>query len=449
LTNNKPDSSSLVLFSLDIGSDSELSDPQMNGNELFDPGDMYPRVGIPIPLPVPWKNDSLLFGSDPDPKPYSPINPAPVGSGLSIADVRSLYFDLDGSDLISTSLQGIQFGPGFPSIPFFSDSCVFEAEYLYLSYNDDKPELYTSVTPPSAPVTSSSPRMNAIWSDTGKKNEVVEFDFDPVPGSLPYFRDEIFSEALLHGNLAPNPAGNNNADDDGDALDIIPMSGNYTPCTQWYFSADHEASYIGNAGLPFLDPGAIYQATPAGPVQVVTIFHTGLLFGTDMNDFEFAWVWDTLPVPPRFGLAILFTVDEDDPMTVENESGGLNPLTIYYSFLNGTSQPFTPYQLDDNVDGLTVWRTSFNGAIAFPNPVWGTKTWTGADNENWANSLNWFPQGVPFYPEDVTIMAVSPAPLIIVSGFDCDDLYISKGAMLIIKSGATFEAQGTVTLEGP
>ena len=36
-------------FSVDIGSDSELSDPQVDGNEGFDPGDVYLWQSAPVP----------------------------------------------------------------------------------------------------------------------------------------------------------------------------------------------------------------------------------------------------------------------------------------------------------------------------------------------------------------------------------------------------------------
>ncbi|MDP1622910.1 MAG: hypothetical protein Q8M08_11305 [Bacteroidales bacterium] len=450
VVNNTADSNALVLFSLDIGSDSELSDPQANGNELFDPGDMYPGVTMPVLMPVPWKNDSLIFVHDPDPKPFPPINPAPVGSGLAINAVNSLYFDLDGSDLLASSLSGMTYGPGFPSIPWFNDSCIYEAEYIFVSFDDDTPELYTSILPPSVPVNSSSPVMNTIYSEFGKKDEVMEYDLDAMPPSGISFRDEIFSEGLLHFNLIPDPAGNNTFDDDMDALDIIPISGNYTPCAQWYISADHEAAYS-HPSIPaiLLDPGAIYQVTPTGPIPVIDGVHTGLPYGTDLNDFEFAWVWDTSMVAQRYGLAILFTVAADDIMTVEDETGGLDPQMIYYSFLNGSSQEFSSYQFKDPIDGLTVWKNSLNGTLAFPNPIWGTKTWTGSDGEKWHDGMNWFPQGVPFDPEDVIIPDVLPAPIIFTNGLDCDDLFISKGAILTIKPGNTFTARGSVTLDGP
>jgi hypothetical protein len=345
------------------------------------------------------------------------------------------------------------YGPGFPSIPYFSDSCIYEAEYLYVSFDDDAPEFYTSAAPPSVPVNSASPVMNKIYSEAGTKNEVREYDFDPIPASASYFDNNVYSEPDIHINLSPNPLLNDSADDDIDALDMILIHGSQTPCTQWYFTADHEAVYNHPIiGPPFfLDPATIYQPSPAGPVAVITPVHTGLAPGTDMRDFEFAWVWDTIPSTPRFGLAILFTVAPDDPVTADDETGGLDPHMIYYSFLNGTNHPYSIHQFDDPVDGLAVWSTSLNGTLSFPNPVWGTKTWTGSNNENWTNGMNWFPQGVPFSPEDVIIPAVLPSPVINSPnlGLDCRDLFISRGAILTISPGRTLTTTGSVTLESP
>ncbi len=44
-----PGSNSVLEFSVDIGSDTEMSDPSLEGNEVFDPGDMYPWFGPLLP----------------------------------------------------------------------------------------------------------------------------------------------------------------------------------------------------------------------------------------------------------------------------------------------------------------------------------------------------------------------------------------------------------------
>ena len=53
----------LITYSLDIGADSELSDGQLDGDEAWDPGDVY-VFGAPNPAPGmngPW-DDLLLNG---------------------------------------------------------------------------------------------------------------------------------------------------------------------------------------------------------------------------------------------------------------------------------------------------------------------------------------------------------------------------------------------------
>jgi hypothetical protein len=431
----------LTLFSLDIGSDTELSDPQMDGNEFFDPGDLYPKSIFPLPVITPWINDSVIFQHDPDPKTIPPVNPAPVGSGLAPGSVSGSYFDMDGCDLLEFSLSGILPNPGDASIAWFSDSCIYEAEYVFVSFDDDIPEHYTDVT--SVPVNSNSPAMNTIYPGPGLQDELQEFDYDPWPVSGPSFQKDIFSEVLIHANLDPDPAGNNSLDDDIDALDMIPITaGLNTPCNQYYFSADHEATY--NHPLLFpnfvLDPATIYTTSPAGPVPVIDNTHHGLPTATDIDAFEFAWVWDF--DEGRYGLAMLFSVDDDDPLTADDESGGLDSRMIYFTFMNGGYEPFSAAPQLDDIDGMVVWPTSLNGTMAFPSPIAGTKTWTGSSSDQWQDPLNWFPQGVPFDPEDVTIPNVIPYPLIGVSGLDCRSVEVATGAQVRLQSGQIITIKG-------
>jgi hypothetical protein len=246
---------------------------------------------------------------------------------------------------------------------------------------------------------------------------------------------------LLHTHVLPDPVVTDNQDDDVDALDMIPVNGSYSPCSEWYISVDHEAAYNHlSIPSPFLDPGAIYEVIGGAPVEVVNSTHHGLIAGTDIDAFEFAWVWDFNE--DRFGLALLFSVDDDDPLTADDESGGLYPQRIYYSFLDGTHHIYSSNLLRDDVDALTNWHHSLNGTIAFPNPVWGNKTWAGSQNSNWNNALNWFPRGVPFDPEVVTIPAITPMPVIGVSGLDCKELIIQPGATVTIQGGNTFTVKG-------
>ncbi len=83
-------------FSIDIGSDCELSDPNADGDEAFDPGDVYWWDGTLIPPPGRngQKNDVRLFGFDPAPDPASGTV-VPIRIGATPADYYE-YFDGDG-----------------------------------------------------------------------------------------------------------------------------------------------------------------------------------------------------------------------------------------------------------------------------------------------------------------------------------------------------------------
>ena len=135
-------------------------------------------------------------------------------------------------------------------------------------------------------------------------------------------------------------------------------------CPFWYFSADHEA----NLGL---DPGGIYLVmTGGGFMQVIDEFnHLGIPESTDIDAFEFVWLEEPQEPGPLY-LALIYSVDDDDPLTPGNESGGLNPNMIYASFMTGYSFQLITDPLEDDVDGLTVWRESLevqNEACCLPD----------------------------------------------------------------------------------
>lgn len=363
----------LPLFSVDIGSDAELSDPRFNGNERLDPGDLYAASPVSPSPATPFngfRDDYSIFGAqDPPPTPLTPGPTAPIGSGVPIDQLQVLFFDLDGSDLLATSLATLAYGPGLASVPFFADPCLHEAEYLYVSFDDDQPDNYAS-QPASVPFVDFSPLQNTVYSDLSAQNEVQEFHFDAFPPAAGTFMGATYSETDLHTALWPNPQGNNAADDDVDALDMVPFDSATltTPCSSWYFSADHEATsqYSSSSMAIFINPATIYEATPNGPLAVVTSLHHGLPQGTDMGDFEFVWLWDHQV--NRYGLALLFSVKADDPATPDDESGGLDPATLYYSFLNGTHHAYSASPLADHIDALAVWPHSLNGTLVSARP---------------------------------------------------------------------------------
>ena len=101
-----PPGSILFEFSLDIASDAGMSDPQADGDEAFDPGDVYMWQGPAVAPPGQngFKDDALIFGLDPAPDPADPVNSlVPVGFGQ--ADDYAAYFDLDGHDQLDVDLS--------------------------------------------------------------------------------------------------------------------------------------------------------------------------------------------------------------------------------------------------------------------------------------------------------------------------------------------------------
>ena len=335
----------LFEFSVDIGSDAELSDPQVNGNEAFDPGDVYWWQSAPVVPPGRdgFKDDLRIFHVDPFPDPPDPAIPPATRVPVGMGDPSWYpeFFDLDGHDQIDFSLLTAV----YPVI-WMPSQCIHKPAHLMISQEDDMapgwPANDVPVTVPSA--------SGMIYGTTPGQDEVIGVNIQlgllppfPVLGTYP-----IADELTVHQSLFPNPDFGDPEDDDVDSLDIVE---NEDVCPFWYFSADHEATFG-------LNPGAIYEVTAGGPVQVINgPFHLGIPAGTDIDAFEFAWLED----PTGSGqvvLVLLYSVDEDDPLTAINESGGMNPATIYYSMMTGVSWVFCnplPWWWDD-VDALTIWR---------------------------------------------------------------------------------------------
>jgi len=356
----------LLEFSLDIGSDKELSDPNVDGDEGFDPGDVYLWRSAPVTPPaVPggrdgFKDDMHIFGQDPPPDPpdpsFPPASAVPVGMGGP--DMYKYFFDLDGHDQLDISLLemiGDISAPLAIPIPQFPSKCIFEVEFLAVSFDDDMAPGWPNF---DVPVMASSPA-GLVYGMTGPRDEITGVNLlpaamPPVPIMAQY---PITDEANIHPDLAPNPDFSEKEDDDVDSLDLVPkaIEPDQPCCPFWYFSADHEATWFDMTGLP-LDPGGIYEVQAGGPVKVIDEFiHLGISEDADIDAFEFVWMMHP-DDPGQMFLALLFSVDEDDPLTPNiNESGNLNPNMIYYSFLTGWSADLLEHPLDDDVDALTNW----------------------------------------------------------------------------------------------
>jgi len=340
-------------FSVDIGGDCEMSDPTSDGNEVFDPGDFYTWLGPPLPPGGAdgIHNDEVLLGLDffpqaPDGPP--PTTGAPVESGAPYGAVATAYFDMDDEDHLDFDLSQFGYGPGDPPIGRFDSPCIFDANNLFVSFEDDMPELYTAIA--SAPLNSPSANL-FTHGQTSSADEIVGLSvFTFVAPAQVYFQYPYLTEEQLHVSLAPNPTPFGAEDDDVDGLDIRDGQ-----CPVWYFSVDHEA-----VSLLGLNPGSIYMKVGGGPgggfLEVVDpVLHLGLTRGVDVDAFEFVWAPDWYGGSGADGLALLFSVDEDDPFTPEDESSGLNPAMLYASFLNGTSFEFLNAPLEDDIDALSAW----------------------------------------------------------------------------------------------
>jgi len=352
-------------FSIDIGSDTELSDPYADGDEGFDPGDVYWWQGPPVTPPqVPggrdgFKDDQLIFGFDILPDPPDPANPpatrVPVGQGGM--DQYWEYFDLDGHDQLDVPL--IEFGlhgqPLDMPVPMWDSLCIHWPEFLMVSFDDDMGPGWPAF---DVPVTAPSPAGVLAYGTTQGRDEIIGVTLGPPP-MLPSPIVSVYpiaDEITVHMSLRPNPdTADGTDDDDVDSLDIVP--GQEPICQFWYFSPDHEATGIDPINGGPLDPGDIYLVMPgSGPMVVVDdVYNLGIPDETDVDAFEFTWFEE-----PGMGpvLAVLFSVDDDDPITPWDESGGLDPRMIYVSFLIGFSFEATEEPLPDDIDALTIWRES-------------------------------------------------------------------------------------------
>lgn len=361
-------------FGVDLGGDRELGDANVDGDAAFDPGDAYLWHGAPIPPGGAdgAKNDAtaMLF-IDPSPTPPNPPNLGPpyCSGNPPIVGPPVPWFDMDDHDTLSLDLRAIL--PPYPAvpaspIPAFNSPCVFDAEHLIVSFDDDDAAHWTNGFPGcSIPMSTASPRGFATFGTTALQDEVVGVEL--LSGLPAYFlvgTYPITDEVGLHTSMGPNPDATAADDDDVDSLDIFDSP---TACTFWYFSADHEAAFdtLGGA-FSSLDPGAIYLAQPgSAPIPIINPpTHLGLPPGVDIDAFEFVWLLN--PATQTRALGLVFSVADDDPLTGNDESGGRDSAELYQSFLTGFSIPLVNGALQDDIDAITAYRTTLQGTSPTP-----------------------------------------------------------------------------------
>jgi hypothetical protein len=365
----------ITLFSVDIGGDTEISDPSPDGNEILDPGDLYLASAT---VAIPFFDDFDIFNFDPQPSTGMPAGTCQHGPLQHLQ--RYLNFDLNGADRIDYDLFSNpgSYGPGLPSIAPFNSNCIFTPEYALISMDEDRGNHFSSAVNCNVPSDFAPEDSMLLRGTPAGQDEVMIALLSNIPGTpkffgslMPYKDEQSFSALIAPSPLSQYPPDLN---DDVDALDWIPDP---TLCDYQYFSVDHEAHYV--FGIDTLKPGIIYQHTGQGlyaPVIFPT-FHLGLSDDIDIDAFEFTWLWDS--VQQRNGLALAFSVSVNDPFDMTDYTGGLDPGVIYASFLNGSYFEMLPAPLPGNIDALTFTCGPLvaNGSVYVP-PV----SWSGYDDMN-------------------------------------------------------------------
>ncbi len=388
-------------FSVDIGSDTERSDPTPDGNEAFEPFDTYLGMTLGPPLSGDgedgFRTDDAAFGLDITPEVplgppapgvcTTPPPPGPCMSGFPISLATLSSLDLDGTDSIDFSLAALtDAGALSAPIPASESLCVHRADHLLISLDDDSlshfvggsffvPGFGIACDPCPVPVGSVYGFTLATHGSAALDDEVMGLDLVATPdGMTEGLLYPIADEAGVHVNLAPNPPFppfapvSQAADDDIDGLDAhtpIDIGGPCVDCDIWLFGVDHEA----RAAFEADDPTNIYQWTPGGGPPVLAVggtAHLGLPAGTDLRDFELVRLPDPSGAPGEV-FAILFTVSPDDPLTAGvDESGSLNPGMVYGSYLDGTNFAMMADALEDAIDALAAWPAPVTTLFPLP-----------------------------------------------------------------------------------
>lgn len=357
---------SASLFSVDIGSSRELSDPLNPADGIFDPGDMYKVVSPTFPAGGGdgLVDDGTYLALDPNPSTpdvIPPITAAPVASGLPPLSISNSYYDLDGFDRLAFTPVGLSDGDDPTPIPL-GGGCLNRPDHLYISFDDDSPPHYVAGGG-SAPVNSTGDPIGSVIFGANSDEVIEVFTAGPIFGGVGG-GTPMASETNLHPQLAPNPPpiGPSGDNDDVDALNF-----DYNPgCNQIFLSVDHEATGLDAGGLPHI-PSTIYRTSNipgGGLIPTITAAHLGIPAEADVDAFEFISAYDPNILPNSYYTALLFSVDTDDPLTAGvDESGGLSPAALYISPLNGTHSLFDQdFVFNYDIDALTSLPLSYTGS---------------------------------------------------------------------------------------
>ena len=338
-------------FSVDIGSDWEVSDPITPGT--LDPGDIYVSSNATL-----VKDDILILLPDPPPLP-----PVPVGVPGQSPENYAEYFDMDGEDQLSVMIE-IWGDTGFTINASAVDGLWKEPHDLHISFDDDLPPGW-----PASDVPVLVPPSHGI---TLLQDEILTGNVWRSWVTLTGATDEMGL------GLGPNPDnGIEELDDDVDALDVELHQ-------FWYWTCDHEAHYG-------FDPGAIYVTDRLSGIPNWTLVISQARLGlsepinpwdtldADVDAFEFCTT-DDPDILTHFGvalsneyLAVVFSVDSDDPLTQTlDESGGLNSNQLYISLLNFVAPMTIGDNYAEDIDAVAFWDEEIVDFGDAPDPSYPT-----------------------------------------------------------------------------
>lgn len=346
-------------FSVDIGGDTEMSDPTPDGNEVFDPADSYLSGGPALPPGGAdgVRSDDLVYGVD-----WPPMVPggpgAPSCGGGAVGPLSTTYQDIDGMDSTDVALTTYIPAPVplAAPVPEFASACIRRLDTLMISFDDDAPSHFAGAAGSCpVPVGSTAPS-GATYGSGPARDELFSVSLFGAGPTYTAIMAPVASESAIHPSLAPDPPPDipliptpQDTDDDVDAIDLTAPG-----CGFWLRSIDHEARAPFPAGGP--QPGWIFSWSPGGgAVPLVMPVQLGLPATVDIRDFEF--VFSEFPAGSGlYVLTLLFAVAPDDPLTpAVDESGGLDARMIYRSYLTGTNAPLLDEPLPGPVDGIANW----------------------------------------------------------------------------------------------
>jgi len=321
-------------FSVDLGGDSLFSDLTPDGIDTFDPGDIYPWNGPPLP-PAGADgsiDDAAFIGGPGDPPPDPPFGLPAMPPVCVIAPLLPTAFDLNAADLVDVPFATILPLGALGPIPRFPSACIPSADHLLISFDEDGALPYAGGPHCDVPLSAPAPDGSELRGD-----EVLVVELAPgIPGAVLDVRP-LAHERKVHPNLAPPPDPTVDFNDDVDVLALVPYD---AQCGFLHFTVDHEA-----AGATGYVPGIIYEFDIAnGSVSAIVDpqFQIGLPVGTEIDSIAWTFQQNLTPVAGSIysaldGLLLFFSVDSDDPLSPGiDESGGLSPDTIYASYLDGT-----------------------------------------------------------------------------------------------------------------